>query len=89
MTDAEFRCWLEAEVRGGRMTPQQRDDLLEQKGHFDRHRAEIERQHPQQVVGYVNGTCQAEPTVHRLLDRAKERYPGRMVYFEPVGFDLY
>jgi hypothetical protein len=89
MTDAEFRDMLESFVGEGQMTPQQRDDLLEQKGYFDQHRAEIEQQHPDRVVGYVNGTRDVGGTVHELLSRAKERYPGRMVYFEPIGFALF
>lgn len=82
MTDAEFQNWLQAEVQGGRMTQQQRDDLLEQKRHFDRHRIEIEQTHSNQVVGYVSGTRQVSASVHELLDQVQQGYPGRMVYFE-------
>ena len=42
MNDADFRNWLEVEVRDDRMTVQQREDLLEQKRCFDRNRGEIE-----------------------------------------------
>jgi hypothetical protein len=89
MTDAEFRAWLQAEVLGGRMTPQQRDDLLQQKQSFDQDRSEIERLYPRRVVGYVNGSRHVGATVHELLTQAQQSYPGRMVYFEPVGFELY
>jgi hypothetical protein len=89
MTDVEFRDWLQAEVLAGRMTPRQRDDLLEQKEHFDRAWAEIEQLHPHQVVGYVSGERQVGGTLHELLAQARQSYPGRMVYFEPVGFELY
>ncbi len=89
MTDVEFRDWLEREVLGGRMTPRQRDDLLEQKMHFESDRDQIKRLYPQQVVGYVNGTREVGNTAQQLIASANRRYPGRMVYFEPVGFDLY
>jgi hypothetical protein len=86
---AEYRDMLEKFVRAGQMTSQQRDDLLEQKGHFDQHRTEIEQQYPCRVVGYVNGTREVGGTIHEILNRAKERFPGRMVYFEPIGFALF
>ena len=37
-SDAAFREWLDEGVAHGRMTPAQRDDLLEQKMHFDSNR---------------------------------------------------
>jgi hypothetical protein len=88
MTDVEFRAWLETEVLDCRMTRQQRDDLLEQKGCFDHNRAEIERHCQNQVVGYVSGMQKVSATVHELLGQAQRTHPGRMVYFEPVGFEL-
>lgn len=89
MTGSEFRDWLQAEVLSGRMTLQQRDDLLEQKRHFDSNRTEIERQFPHQVVGYVSGMRKVGATAQELLAEAQRSYPSRMVYFEPIGFDLY
>jgi hypothetical protein len=71
------------------MTPKQLDDLLEQKQFFDTHRSEIEQQFQQQVVGYVAGMREVSPTAQELLAVVQRNYPGRMVYFEPVGFDLY
>jgi hypothetical protein len=88
MTDTEFRDWLEAEVLAGRMTQAQRDDLLEQKQYFERNRNEIEQQHPQRVVGYVNGRREVSASIQELLAQVQRGYPNRMVYFEPVGFDL-
>jgi hypothetical protein len=89
MTDLEFQDWLEAEVRNGHMTIEQRNDLLEQKRHFDASRAEIERQFAHQVVGYVGGTRKVAATVQELLAQIQRSNPSRMVYFEPIGFDLY
>ena len=89
MADTEFRDMLESNIRRGWMTPQQRDDLLEQKVYFDQHRAEIEQQHPCRVVGYVNGTRFVGSTVNEIVTQAKERYPDRMIYLEPIGKELF
>ena len=88
MTDAEFRNWLQAEVERGCMTKNQQQDLLEQKQYFDQHRTEIEQQYKDQVVGYVNGTREVCATVHELLSKAQTSCPGRMVYFESIGYEL-
>jgi hypothetical protein len=88
VTDVEFRDWLQAEVLAGRMTPRQRDDLLEQKDLFDQARAEIEHLYPHRVVGYVSGERHVGGSLHELLAQARQSHPGRMVYFEPVGFEL-
>jgi hypothetical protein len=88
MTDIEFRAWLHAEVRSGRMTERQRDDLLEQKQLFDQNRSEIEARYQHQVVGYVGGNCQIGAKVQDLFAAAHESYPGRMVYLEPVGCEV-
>src|SRR5437879_3156133 len=88
MSDAEFRAWLQQEVGDGRMTVYQKDDLLNQKQHFDADREEIQRSFQHLVVGYVSGTRQVDATVDKLLLNARKIFPDRMVYFEPVGFDL-
>jgi hypothetical protein len=85
MTDSEFQTWLDDEVRHGRMTHAQRDDLLDQKRLFDAHRAEIEQQHQHRVVGYVSGQREVTDTAQGLFALAHRSHPGRMVYFEPVG----
>ena len=89
MAETEFKDMLEKFVGEGQMTPQQRDDLLEQKVYFDQHRVEIAQQYPYRVVGYVNGIREIGSTVHEVLGKAKQRFPGRMVYFEPIGFELF
>lgn len=89
MTDAEFREWLESEVAGRRMTKDQRSDLLDQKEIFD---AEIPNDRRSEylgwIVGYVAGERCVAREIHALLQDAKSRRPGRMIYFEPIGFDL-
>jgi|GEM_PF-6008965 len=88
MTHEEFASWLLDEVQHDRMTQTQMEDLLAQKALFDSHRTEIEDSFRWHVVGYVNAERQVTDTVHHLLDLARELFPGRMTYFEPVGFDL-
>jgi hypothetical protein len=68
------------------MTPTERDDLLQQKGHFDADRGEIEKRYPSRVVGFVAGRLQVAETVQELFQAAQASHPGRMVYFEPIAF---
>ena len=93
MTDAEFRARLDEEVTVGRMTEKERDDLLDQKRVFDEHLppgdTSLRREFQGRIVGYVAGERRIDWEIHKLLDSAKETYPGRMIYFEPIGFDLY
>jgi hypothetical protein len=89
MTDIEFRDWLNDEVRDGRLNPRQRDDLLQQKSYFDENRIRNQQAYPHQVVGYVGGTRVTGGTVREILNQARESRPGGMVYFEPIGFDLF
>ena len=93
MTDAEFRVWLDEEVREKLMSPEQRKDLLEQKDNFDRALpagdGPLRGDNRGRIVGYVAGEQIVAGTIHALLDEAKRRHADRMVYFEPIGFDLY
>jgi hypothetical protein len=88
MTNEEFQKWLLDEVQHNRMTTSQMNDLLAQKEDYDLNRTEIEREFRWQFVGYVNRQRRTANTVHNLLDESIEEFPGRMIYFEPVGFDL-
>jgi hypothetical protein len=89
MTDTAFREWLNDEVSAGRMTLDQNQDLLVQKGQFDADRQRIERELRGTVAGYIAGVLRSADTVHELLRQANDFAPGRMVYFEPIGFDLF
>lgn len=88
MTHDEFVSWLDSEVSGGRMTPAQRKDMLEQKATFDGKRPSLETEHSNQIVAVVASEVTSGWEIHALLDAAKAKYPGRMIYFEPIGFDL-
>jgi hypothetical protein len=88
MTDAEFAQWLNDEVQGNRITVDQRDELLEQKANFETQRTVIERDHTNQVVGFVDGQMQVADNIHTLLSTSKAQFPNHVIYFEPIGFHL-
>jgi hypothetical protein len=88
MTHEEFIHWLDDEVKSNRMTPDQLQDLLNQKNLFDNQRATIQGQFLGQIVGFVAGQLRTAGEMHELLETSNAQFPGSMVYFEPVGFDL-
>jgi hypothetical protein len=87
VTDVEFQNWLDDEQRAGRMSPTERDDLLVQKALFDGNRGTITSQYPGKVAGYCGGNLITADDVHDLLNQAKSLQ--KIVYFEPIGFDLF
>jgi peptide subunit release factor RF-3 len=89
MTDEEFQRWLEDEVAHDRMSKAQMEDLLQQKKLFDADRKALEQKYAGQIVGFVDSNLQVGGTVHEVLDKAKARAPGRMVYFEAIGTELF
>jgi hypothetical protein len=80
---------MNLEVDNGRMTAAQMDDLLKQKALFDQYKHTFESVFFHEIVGYVAGNQRSAHNAHVLLDRAKATFPGRMIYFEPIGFDLF
>jgi len=92
MTDEEFRAWLADEVSGLRMTPEQMDDLLRQKSLFAQNLGSEDdvrrRDYQRRIVAYVAEQSRIATDIHALLDAAKRDFPKRMIYFEPIGFDL-
>ena len=88
MTDAEFAEWLRSEADTGRMTFEQVHDLLQQKALFDRNVSAERNFLLGRLVGYVAGERLEHSDIHHLVDEAKRNFPGRMLYFEPIGFDL-
>jgi len=88
MTHEEFVTWLADEVRGRRMDEAQMQDLLRQKTYFDESRSEFERSLTGSIVGYVAGQQKVAQGLHELLDEVKIQFPGKMIYFEPIGFFL-
>ena len=88
MTDAEFVQWLDNEVDGNRITSEQRQDLIDQKRIFEVQRRLIEQEHRYKIVGFVAGERRVAQEIHALLDTSKAQFPSRMIYFEPIGFQL-
>jgi len=88
MTDEEFSSWLDTEVDGNLMSIAQRQDLLAQKAHFDSERAMIERDFPNQIVGYIANERRVGQEIHPFLESVNQEFPGRMIYFEPIRFSL-
>jgi hypothetical protein len=93
MTDPEFQAWLRELVENGNMTRPQMDDLLSQKALFNSRFGEGDDQRRRdflhRIVGYVADKLIEGRDIHTLLDQAESYFPGRMLYFEPIGFDLY
>jgi hypothetical protein len=88
VTHDEFVRWLNDEVRSERMTLPEMSDLLEQKMFFDVERSIIEVEFARRIVGYVEGRRLVTATIHELIDEAKAVSPDKMIYFEPIGFNL-
>ena len=88
MNDAEFKAWLVDEVNQNRITADQMKDLVSQKARFDADRNDIERNYQHKVVGYANNKLLVGDTVQELFQKANSSAPGKMIYFEPVGFSF-
>lgn len=95
MTDEEFRAWLQDEVNNGRMLPGQMYDLLDQKVLFAQNFGSEDDPQPRRgnyrlkIVGYVAGQLRVASEIHALINSARSEFPHRMIYFEPIGFDLF
>jgi len=89
MTDEEFDAWLQDEIDNNRMSAAQKDDLLAQKEIFEKNRPSIEETFRNRIVAYASGTRLVDDDLHRLIANAQISFPGAMVYFEPIAFDLY
>jgi hypothetical protein len=79
---------MDREVGSRRMTPAQRDDLLTQKAIFENQYPNFAEGLQGKIVGFAHGRPYVGTTVHELLDAVKREYPGSMLYFEPLGFDI-
>ena len=94
MTADEFRAWLREEVAGGRLTPGQMDDLVKQQTAFiavfgnAEQPLPMRREFNMKIVGFVSEQMRTALDIHELFDVCQSQFPKRMVYFEPIGFDL-
>jgi hypothetical protein len=95
MTQEEFRAWLRDEVVGGRMSPEELLDLVNQQTLFAERFGTPDDPLParevyrRRIVGYVAEQLLVANEIHALIDAAKRDFPSRMIYFEPIGFDLF
>ena len=83
-----FANWLAAEVEAGRLSDAQRHDLLAQRALFDENRGWIERELRSMVTGFVAERQLIARSTHTILDEAARSAPGRMLYFEPIGYRI-
>jgi hypothetical protein len=95
MTGEEFRGWLDEEAARGRMTLHQMDDLVKQQLLFvetfgsEENPRPLRQSYHMKIVGYVAEQLRVATEIHHLIDVAKRQFPNRMIYFEPIGFDLF
>jgi hypothetical protein len=89
MTFEEFVAWLAREFRAGMIGEFQVADLIAQRALFDEHREMIEKEFAMHVAGYVANELRGGPTVGELLRLAQKEFPGRMLYFEPIGYNAF
>jgi siderophore synthetase component len=80
----DFIRTLDDEVANQRMTPAQRNDLLEQKALFDAAIEANRTEHPGRIVAYVAAEKLVAGDTVDLLKLAEEKHPGRQIYFEPM-----
>jgi hypothetical protein len=72
----------------GRLAEYQVADLLAQRRLFDDNRRLIESEFRLKAVGYVASERRAADSVRALLDVAARLFPGRMLYFETIGYSF-
>jgi hypothetical protein len=69
------------------------DDLLKQKSLFMQNFGGEDDPRRQdyrlRIIGYVAEQLRVDTDIHALLDAAKRDFPKRMIYFEPIGLDLF
>jgi len=80
---------LSTDVRNKVMKESDKQEILEQKKIFDSKRKEIEKDRKGDVVGFADGNMIVGETVHEVMDSAKKKYPGKLVYFEALDYGLF
>ena len=88
MVQDKLRAGLELDVKDGLMTQESMDELLEQNKLFEARRKEIEDHYQLKVVGMAGGKLYVGDDLHAVFEQVQKQMPGRLVYFETVGFDL-
>ena len=80
---------LSSDVSVGLMTQDQMDELLTQRDFFESKREEIEAVYQNKMVGIADGQLFVGNSPHDVFDQVKAQLPGKLVYLEPIGFDLF
>lgn len=81
----EFVRMLDQKIAAGQMTIEEKDQILLERSHFDKHRAQIKKNHPDEVVAFSQGQMFTGNTVHDAVSAARRTHPGKMTYFEEPG----
>lgn len=63
-------------------------DLIFQSMVFSIKSMKIKRIYPGKFVGLANREIFIGDSIHEVFDSAQNKYPKRMVYFEPVNFTI-
>ncbi len=64
-------------------------DLIVQRLLFDENRSWMETEFRLKIVGFVANQRHVSESVTSLLKLSAESFPGRMLYFEPIGFRIF
>lgn len=86
MSFEEFVAWLVRELGAGMIEELQVADLIAQRTLFDQQRTMIEQEFRMRVAGYVANQLRSGSTIRELVSHAQNEFPGRMIYFEPIGY---
>lgn len=89
MSILHYKANLQEHVDAGALTQEQMDDLLAQRTAFDANRETIKANHDKKVVGYCNGAMYVGDTMQLLLAQTRKAHPGKMTYFETIGYELF
>ena len=86
----DFDALLEEEFDAGLMTQDEMDDMLAQRDLYETNRAAIEQDPSNDglYVGFVAGNMITADIIQGLVDQFETQLPGRLCYFESVGFDI-
>lgn len=86
MTRDEYIAWVKSLGQAEQLCTEQVNDAIHQRLLFDARREAIEKDYGGLAVGMVGDELIYDSSVTSLLDKARSNYPGRMMYFEPVGY---
>ncbi len=84
-TKDEFVRMLDQKIAMGQMTRKEKQEVLIERAHYERHRARIKRTHPHEVVAFSQGQMFTGRTVHEAVEAARRAHPGHLAYFEEPG----